>query len=382
MSRSDASARLLPLEALRGLAAIGVVLHHFAFAFLPHYLMFTPPSGFTGALKGSPLFVLANGKAMVVIFFVLSGYVLSLKGLRPEPGRLLAEAALKRWFRFAPLILLSLLCAYALFHLGLYRYEDVYDLTGNPWLHDYAGLPQTFRPTLADIFYDGLWGSPIHGDDRFNVVLWTMQIEFFGSMIVFALAALLAPTRRWWLWVALPLVAALLAQQSMWFVPFVLGVLGVALRLEQRRLSFATALSLLLFAFYLCGYYYPVGIYAGLADVALDPLTVRLSLFSLGGFLLLVVFTTANPISSRFTGRVSWLLGRISFALYLLHTLAIASFGCWAYVLAGGGANGVASAALACAAVLTPSVWALARFDGWWLRTLSRWHFIGKKATT
>jgi peptidoglycan/LPS O-acetylase OafA/YrhL len=57
---------LLPLEAMRGVAAIIVTLYHFSEAFVHQAFPL---------LLGTPGFVLINGDAAVVFFFALSGYV-------------------------------------------------------------------------------------------------------------------------------------------------------------------------------------------------------------------------------------------------------------------------------------------------------------------
>ena len=76
------SANSSRLRHLRGCAAVLVVLCHFTLAFMPQYIGLTPDVDVTRDLIGSPVFVFLNGTAMVVIFFVLSGYVLAQKGLR------------------------------------------------------------------------------------------------------------------------------------------------------------------------------------------------------------------------------------------------------------------------------------------------------------
>src|SRR4051794_27094902 len=114
--------KLVSLEALRGCAAIIVVLCHFTLAFMPQYIGLTPDVDVTRDLIGSPVFVFLNGTAMVVIFFALSGYVLAQKGLRTDASAELLHAAIKRWFRLTPLIMASTLISYTLFRSDLYAF--------------------------------------------------------------------------------------------------------------------------------------------------------------------------------------------------------------------------------------------------------------------
>ncbi|MBX6745792.1 MAG: acyltransferase, partial [Acetobacteraceae bacterium] len=76
-----ATGRNESLDALRGFAAAMVVLCH--------VILFAPPGGpaFGWLLHFTPLYLLFSGRAPVVFFFVLSGYVLTLSLMRPgAPG--------------------------------------------------------------------------------------------------------------------------------------------------------------------------------------------------------------------------------------------------------------------------------------------------------
>src|SRR5438128_2732703 len=66
------------LDALRGSAALSVVVYHL------HEGYHWPPA--ISFLDNTPLHALWDGKAAVELFFVLSGFVLSLKYVRPAQG--------------------------------------------------------------------------------------------------------------------------------------------------------------------------------------------------------------------------------------------------------------------------------------------------------
>ena len=96
---AEAAGKIIPLEALRGAAALVVVVHHFVLGFLPFYHGILPGTLSDLALAGSSAFVMINGTGAVIVFFVLSGYVLSLKGRRPDAVSAILDTALKRWLR-------------------------------------------------------------------------------------------------------------------------------------------------------------------------------------------------------------------------------------------------------------------------------------------
>jgi hypothetical protein len=59
----------IPLEAIRGVAALVVVVWHVCYGFFPHIIGVYPQFA-AQSLQGNPLFVFMNGPAAVALFFV------------------------------------------------------------------------------------------------------------------------------------------------------------------------------------------------------------------------------------------------------------------------------------------------------------------------
>jgi peptidoglycan/LPS O-acetylase OafA/YrhL len=387
---SGGTRKLLPLEALRGMAAIGVLLWHFGLAFLPRYFGSSPYREHD-LFIGTPFFVLFNGHAMVVIFYLLSGYVLALKGRRPDAVHAIRDAAIKRWFRLAPLVCFSTLLSWALFHLGLYHFTDVAIMNDSGRLSNImGGWNQQARPPLFSALRMGLYGAfagefPL----SFNMNLWTIKGEWFGSYMAFLMALGLPYENRrrtaaplfivvlclflvWWLAGTSPFHVGV--TDLIWIVPFPLGAAAALLPFDRLVFGRAAAFIMVATGLYFCGFFQPQGCYRWLSGLPQSISTQRALLNSLGGFFLLMVFITDNAVSRRFQGAGSRMLGKASFPLYLTHTLIITSFSSWAYMALGGGAPGTLAALGVFLVVSLPLVWALARFDAWWLELLARWH--------
>ncbi len=356
------------------MAAMCVMLMHFFFAFLPRYMRVTNLRLPDETQSGAPFFVF-NGHAMVVIFFILSGYVLSLKGLRPDAGRLIANAAIKRWFRLSVPVFISLLFSWSLFLLGLYHYDDVYARNGSVWMHKIFGeFSEVYKPSFKAIAYTGFIGIFLSDDSSFNNPVWTISWEFCGSMLVFMLALLLVPHRRWLFMVALPLAAILVFNvHSIWIFPMLAGQYASIMGLEHWKPVKTVAIATLVLGLYLCGYFYPQGCYAWLDNIPLQEKPLNVLVLTVGGFLVFSIFVSQNCISRHFTGALSRFAGRISFPLYLLHVPVIASFCSASYLAVNGAASGVAAAALALLLILPPLVWFASLMDKAWLRTLASW---------
>jgi peptidoglycan/LPS O-acetylase OafA/YrhL len=101
---SAPSGRMIELDSLRGLAALVVVAHHVLLV-LPDFSRFvdsgsktSPNNLFEAALFNLPLRLLWNGHSAVLLFFVLSGFVLATPWVRRKPTRY-HEYAIRRIFR-------------------------------------------------------------------------------------------------------------------------------------------------------------------------------------------------------------------------------------------------------------------------------------------
>jgi peptidoglycan/LPS O-acetylase OafA/YrhL len=116
--------KLAELDGLRGVAAVIVVAWHFIFAFLPERIGILPPFDPNAGLVGNPAFALVDGPGAVMLFFVLSGYVLPLAYFRSGRMEVVLRAVAKRWFRLVGLTVTAAVFSYLLFHYGLYYYRD------------------------------------------------------------------------------------------------------------------------------------------------------------------------------------------------------------------------------------------------------------------
>jgi peptidoglycan/LPS O-acetylase OafA/YrhL len=121
--------KLAELDGLRGVAAIIVVVWHFAYAFVPERIGIVPPFDPGAGIVGNPAFALLDGPGAVMLFFVLSGYVLPLAYFRSGRTEVVLRAVAKRWFRLVGLTLLAAVGSYLLFHFGLYYYREASEFT-------------------------------------------------------------------------------------------------------------------------------------------------------------------------------------------------------------------------------------------------------------
>jgi peptidoglycan/LPS O-acetylase OafA/YrhL len=148
------------LEAMRGIAALIVVASHLVRAFSSHQL--------SEIWVGKPWFVFINGEAAVTFFFVLSGYVLTLRPLRSGDPLATVRGVIKRWPRLAGPVLVATVLSCLLWNLGAYHHLEAAAITGSQWLATFAtGFPSETAVSdmsLIAAIEQGTWRTFIYGD--------------------------------------------------------------------------------------------------------------------------------------------------------------------------------------------------------------------------
>src|SRR5260370_31080118 len=150
MSPSASPARDGSLEALRGIAAIVILLGHTIISFLPSLYGVFGESDPAFSLSRTPFFALINAQAAVTFTFVLSGFVLTRRYFATHDNDIVWRGMIKRWPRLAGPALISVIAAWVGFVLGIYWYREASALFKTPWLESFgAGSPD---PSIVSNF--------------------------------------------------------------------------------------------------------------------------------------------------------------------------------------------------------------------------------------
>jgi peptidoglycan/LPS O-acetylase OafA/YrhL len=335
---SDTS-RLAYLDGLRGWAAVVVVLCHT----FPFYLLRADGPSAEGVRRllsrgtfwgyveyavstvGIILYrFLTDGETAVYVFFVLSGYVLSVGYVKTKKRELISDQALRRYIRLTVPIAFASLIAFCLMKSGLMYNQRVAAVSGSDWIGDfYQWTPDVIslvRFSLFDVYFN------YFNSHSFVFVLWTMHIEFFGSFLVFGVLALFGDLRKRWIPYGIVFIVG-------WFVgrdlmPMLMGLFiaemyqceKVRLLLDKRAAKIVA--SILLFV-------------AVISPILIFHYVPR-SMFDIPGSAAAVIVVVSvmmlRPLQKIFSRRLSRFFGKISFSLYLVHPLVICSFGSWYFI--------------------------------------------------
>lgn len=326
LQATSTTTRLPALDSLRGIAALIVVFTHAASSFYPTFWSFidfengvlvkTPL--IMEWLKITPLQILLNGELMVIIFWILSGYVLSAPILAKQSYPKLAQAAVKRYFRLVPLAAVSVLASYLFIITDAYSLKSFIKAAGHtvPALMTYFQQEPTSAFVLKEAFGFGL---------EFNMPLWTILLEFQGSLLLFAVIGCSMPLKnRRLVWLAV--IVCLIVMKKYFFADFIIGMFLADYSLTRKQQGKpATFISgkwacIILVASLIAASAYPgwVNLITETSRGLRQPWVLHPTAIAL-----VVLAAFSAPVIRMLSARWLVWLGERSFALYVVHTLMI-----------------------------------------------------------
>jgi peptidoglycan/LPS O-acetylase OafA/YrhL len=301
--RGSVRGRVVELQSLRGVAASAVLVHHVSYYYgIPHQWRI--------AIDG-----VLNAHAAIVLFFVLSGYVLALSLLRePLDRHSVAQFYARRVTRILPALLVatSLMLAYIV-AFGSYlpsgasewAHRSIASLTISPFrvVASLVGWPYILPPAYT-IFIEAV-GSAIL-PFLLLTLRWNAASAALTMLGLGAVALLSGNLRGSLVW-------------SMFLLDFALGVAIALLPLQRLRwpvaLGIVSAVGLVLFR----------AVWMMVSTGGLRPLEVdyhnAVSSFAEGlcAAGLVVSIVAAPQFFSMLRGKLANWLGDISYGIYLVH---------------------------------------------------------------
>ncbi|KAN0108784.1 Acyltransferase 3 [Hyaloscypha variabilis] len=347
------------LDGVRGVAAFEVYLYHTMFIWTDHLRPAFHSSPDQNHLLQFPMIrtFLASGCTAVSLFFVISGYVLTQRSIRSIRERApkqvypaVASSIFRRGFRLYLPVIIVTFCEMITIRFGLCpSFNGLLDFVciqeANlaaqfmDWLKETTLL---FNPFHMYNFSGGVIKYP-----KYEGVVWTIPIEYYGSLLCFILLFLLAPVAANYLRMGFVAIIAVICMLvgSWHFSCFLAGMFIADYNLGQEGSNTQTTkysllwTLLFLVAFYVAGL--PYFTYAGAPSMSmpgyetlrwLTPSFLYMDdqarfMWSLSGMSLLFSISQLPRLKTLFDTNFCQYLGKISFSLYLIHHFCIALFG-------------------------------------------------------
>jgi peptidoglycan/LPS O-acetylase OafA/YrhL len=321
------------LDGLRGVAAFAVVIAHYFQVFVP--AMFENRDDishfvFDRILPMMPLNVLYNGNFAVCLFFVLSGYVLSIRFFRSRDRGIVVASMIKRYFRLAVPAFVSVLLAYAVMKLGLSYYDEVQTITLATMQDPYA-----VTPSLDTLLWQTLYRTFFAYGMEYNPVLWTMTYELLGSFLIFTVLLAFGKAQIRFVVYLLGIYFFCDSYYLGFWLGMMLSDLSNSFASSEIRIKSGWALGFLTaFGLYLGSFPYvsPPGFFYNWLPLNGSGFPNAIAYHTVGAFFVLMALINSR-IGQRALGcRPINYLGRISFSLYLVHFPVLCSLSSYLFL--------------------------------------------------
>ena len=305
--------RLEYLDSVRGLASVSVVIGHFVLAYnLDLQFKF---------INYSPFHFFYDGSAAVTLFFVLSGYVLTLS-LEKNKKPIFGAFYLKRVFRIMPaylVILVLSLIAYLFFVV-------------KPTIPANSSWISKFWSKPLDMYHFAMQLIFLKPGNNADLVPqnWSLLIEMLFSFLMPFLYLILKKTNYLYL-LAFNLVAYFFLKIPVFIVHFSLGVF---LALNQQKIldffqpiksKYKLLVILVIGLLYTYRYTLPVYYYYYFRkqSIVLDNNDLLWLITGLGAFFILVYCLSSYKLQRILNLRPFVFIGKISYSIYLSHVLVL-----------------------------------------------------------
>jgi peptidoglycan/LPS O-acetylase OafA/YrhL len=325
------------INGLRGLAALQVVLLHYFSSFLPMFARAGQVAhySFETKLGYSPVFFPIDGFSAVYLFFLMSGFVLAPSFLKGDSGIGLQVA--KRFTRLYIPVAGALVLALALCVLLPSAKEFAAQQSHSEWVRALFENPLTVPSVLQEFLFNSMLSSYqevsiFHSvfklapmTHSLDAPLWTIHIEFWGSILVILVCASYRRLPKGLFW---PIFAVLFVCTSYDF--FSLFLVGFALFTARNHilrcegtLYRVAGVAMIAIAIVVSSSIHPewfTPIVTALNRIASTPLfaadVLQRQLCTIALFVGIILL---GPNRRWLEGKWVLWLGRISFSLYLVH---------------------------------------------------------------
>lgn len=305
--------RLDYLDSLRGIAAISVVISHFVLAYRLD-LEFK-------ILNFSPLHFFYDGFAAVTLFFILSGYVLTLS-LEKNKSVDIINFYLKRVVRIIPAYLFTLMASFI-----AYKSFQIIHTTpqSSPWISGFWN-----RPLDLYHFYKQLIFLKPGENAELVPQNWSLQVEMIFSFLMPFLYLLYKKSNQFYFWIFI-IVLYLFFKMPVFILHFSLGIFlalnqnkvinsFLAIKVKYRIILIGTILFFYTYRYTLPMYYY---YYARVHSIVLNNDDLIWAITGLGAFLVLVYCISSQKLKKTLNLKGFVFIGKISYSIYLVHMIIL-----------------------------------------------------------
>ncbi|KAA1803590.1 O-acetyltransferase OatA [Bacillus cereus] len=326
--------RYLELDSLRGLAALSVLFYH-CLRIFPSLDIGAPDfvndsdNWFINALLNTPLRIFWSGHESVILFFILSGFVLSLPyyaGKKIEYKTYILKRSIRIYIPYVIATVIAMIAAITLSKNGFSIYSD--------WFNRIWTYETSFSDIMNHVLFLGDYNA-----NQFNTVIWSLVHEMRIS-IIFPFVMFFVLRFNWKYNISLSFALSLISFVLLKvFMPtsntnfiitihytsmFIIGAL-LAKHIDVisnyfKKLSKSSKIIVFLIA--VISYTYN-GLFSNIEII--HKFLIDEYAIAVGGSLFIIIALSSDVFSKFLNLRPILFLGKISYSLYLYHTIILFS---------------------------------------------------------
>jgi peptidoglycan/LPS O-acetylase OafA/YrhL len=314
------SGKVKSVEGLRGFACLAVLLSHLSLMFYPYLHGMKPEqikSGIDQIIVDYPIGFFYAGTSAVFVFFCLSGYILTYACAKNENVLLAAtKMLLARYFRLVMPVLASVIICFIVI-----KYIPN-NTSGLPWI-SWWGRSVTDNDTLIGAIYNGVFSSVFLADNKYNWVIWTMQIELLGSYLLLCSIPVICNIKYRSIVCISICIIIIICSPTKLGISYASFFLGASIYWIKTINNKAVSMALLLTGLYLAGFKELNHWYSWLNKILYIELPGgMLSTYyfvpMLSGFVLVLTAVKTTALKYFIESDFAMILGKISFSAYLI----------------------------------------------------------------
>jgi len=321
--------RYIELDSVRGLAAVTVILHHF-FLIFPAMILDTLNNSkynLVNIVKYSPLHIFWAGHEAVIMFFLLSGFVLSLpfyNGSELKYSKYIVKRITRIYIPYLASVIIAVLCIVLFSRGNIFGLSSWFNATWNKSIDWHLFVEHLF---LINHFSNG----------QFNPVYWSLVHEMRISL-VFPLIMFFIIRWKWMYSLGVSFLISFIGflvsykvnnttdyfATLQYILIFVVGALLAKHRIEImnyfKSLANKLKVTLIVFSIFL----YTFGWWGHILGPLYNAFSVDFAIM-IGAAIFLIFSLTSGVISNFLKTRPVNYLGKISYSLYLYHCIVLFS---------------------------------------------------------
>jgi Predicted acyltransferases len=315
------------IDGIRGGACIVVLIGHSLACIFPAMYFgasYRAHNDFEYMFHSSPFNILADASAMVTIFFLLGGFLLTTNFYKRK--RTYIAVILNRYIRYLPMVFLGILIGYFVMVTNCVNSIRLERLS---FAGQYVSNYNNFTPTIMGkdgILLESFVKVFLVGSD-YNTVLWFISIEFIGTLFCEGLMRIVNIKKVQFFCFLCLFVMCSLAGIGVWKLQYMgcmfLGC-AVGVAHEQRKCKHGEILFILGTIVLTIPQQSPAGIYHIFSYVP----NLIVPLWGIGSLAVFEGIKSSRGLQNVFETKIIQNIGKISYEIYTLQWPIIISLSC------------------------------------------------------